>query len=201
MRDTDNAVLSVVGDDWNEFQNEDAFNFFNQFVEAGGMEMHTAGSLKGGKRVWALAKILNSDICFGNNDVASPYLLFTNPHEYGFSIDVRLTGIRVVCDNTITIALNQTNSKFVKISHRGKFDAAVVHEAIGLAKQKMNDYAEAGAFLRSKCYTAESMIAYFKELFPVMTKDAANSNKELSKTAKTLAVQYRKCSNLRNNIA
>jgi hypothetical protein len=92
----------------------------------------------------------------------------------------------VVCNNTLTLALGATAKNFVKISHRGKFDAEVVKQALGIASARMNEYAEAGAFLRGKNYTAESLVNYFKELFPVITKDAANSNKEFSKTAKTL---------------
>lgn len=185
VRESDNSVLDVVGDDWNEFQNEDAFNFFNEFVEAGNCEMHTAGSLKSGRMVWALARIKDT-VSFGNGDTAEPYFLFSNPHAYGKSIDVRLTAIRVVCNNTLTLALDATAKNFVKISHRGKFDAEVVKQALGIASARMNEYAEAGAFLRGKNYTAESLVNYFKELFPVITKDAANSNKEFSKTAKTL---------------
>jgi phage/plasmid-like protein (TIGR03299 family) len=104
VRESDNSVLDVVGDDWNEFQNEDAFNFFNEFVEAGNCEMHTAGSLKSGRMVWALARIKDT-VSFGNGDTAEPYFLFSNPHAYGKSIDVRLTAIRVVCNNTLTLAL------------------------------------------------------------------------------------------------
>jgi len=54
---TDGKVLDVVGDDWNPVQNEEAFQFFSEYVLAGDMEMNTAGSLKGGRNVWALAKV------------------------------------------------------------------------------------------------------------------------------------------------
>ena len=70
------------------------------------MEMHTAGSLKGGQQVWALAKIKESFDVFGKEDTVESYLLFSNPHQYGKSIDIRFTPIRVVCNNTLTFSLN-----------------------------------------------------------------------------------------------
>lgn len=56
IRDTDNSILSLVSDNWNPCQNDEAFEIFAEFVERNELEMHTAGSLKGGKIVWGLAK-------------------------------------------------------------------------------------------------------------------------------------------------
>lgn len=59
VRDRDHSILDIVTDDWNPVQNAEAFDFFHEFVMAGDMEMHTAGSLKGGQIVWALARSKN----------------------------------------------------------------------------------------------------------------------------------------------
>ncbi len=104
VRSTDGKVLTNTGPGWKPVQNEQAFEFFAEYVYAGDMEMHTAGSLKDGKMVWALAKVKESFKLFKGDEVES-YLLFSNPHEYGKSIDVRFTPIRVVCNNTLTLAL------------------------------------------------------------------------------------------------
>jgi len=109
VRSSDNKVLDIVGKDWNPVQNQEAFEFFDDFVSSGDMEMHTAGSLKGGQIVWALAKVKESFKVFGNDEVES-YLLFSNPHRFGQSVDVRFTPIRVVCNNTLTLSL-QTKSE------------------------------------------------------------------------------------------
>jgi len=101
VRSTDGRILTNVGPVWNPVQNEDAFNFFSEYVLAGDMEMHTAGSLRNGQIVWALAKVKESFDLFGGDQVDS-YLLFSNPHRYGHSIDVRFTPIRVVCNNTLS---------------------------------------------------------------------------------------------------
>lgn len=164
VRDTDNKILTVVSNDWNHLQNHEAFEFFNEFVMAGDMEMHTAGSLKGGQLVWALAKVKESFELFKGDKVDS-YLLFTNPHQFGKSIDVRFTPIRVVCNNTLTLSLNSASNNFMKVSHRRTFNADEVKEAMGIASTKLNKYKDMAAFLGSKSYTKEAMVEYFKKVF------------------------------------
>ena len=114
VRSLDNKMLDVVSNDWNPVQNLEAFEFFNEFVNAGDMEMHTAGSLKNGQIVWGLAKIKESFELFKGDTVES-YLLFSNFHKYGFSTDVRFTPVRVVCNNTLTLSLNSQVERMVKI--------------------------------------------------------------------------------------
>ena len=103
IRTSDNTALDMVSGNWNPVQNIEAFEFFDDFVRSGDMQMHTAGSLKGGQIVWGLAKVNDSFELFGGDKVDS-YLLFTNPHRFGQSIDVRFTPIRVVCNNTLTLS-------------------------------------------------------------------------------------------------
>lgn len=182
IRDRDGRVLDVITDDWNPMQNEDAFAFFNDFVAAGDMEMHTAGSLKDGKIVWGLAKVSESFELFGGRDQVDSYLLFTNPHSYGQSIDVRFTPIRVVCNNTLTLSLNSQSKNMVKVSHRREFDADLVKETLGVAKHKLAQYKEMAEYLSKKRYNNETVVDYFKRVFPVLTQKE-DSQKELSKSA------------------
>ena len=177
VRDVDNKILDVITDDWIPNQNESAFEFFNDFVAAGEMEMHTAGSLKDGQLVWALAKVKEGFELF-NGDSVESYLLFTNPHKYGWSIDVRFTPIRVVCNNTLTLSLNTQSSKIVKVSHRREFDGDLVKETLGVAKEKLAKYKEMAAYLGSKRYDDENIVDYFKRVFPV-----SGAKKEMSKNA------------------
>lgn len=181
VRSEDNKVLDVVSDDWNPVQNSEAFEFFNDFIAEGGMTMETAGSLRGGQVVWALAKVQDSFELFGGDRVDS-YLHFTNFHKYGCSTDVRFTPIRVVCNNTLTLSLNTKVERMVKISHRRQFDGDNVKLMLGVAQEKLSKYKEMAAFLGSKRYTADSMVDYFKSVFPVSGPD--NAKKEISKSAK-----------------
>lgn len=177
VRSSDNSVLDVVSDDWNPVQNEDAFKFFNDFIAQGDMEMHTAGSLKGGTIVWALAKVKDGFELFGGDRVES-YLHFTNFHRYGCSTDVRFTPIRVVCNNTLTLSLNTRAEKMVKVSHRKVFDGDEVKVMMGVAHEKLMQYREMASFLGTKRFSNENVIEFFKRVLPGAKKD------EMSRLAK-----------------
>jgi phage/plasmid-like protein (TIGR03299 family) len=189
-RDSDNKVLDVITDDWNPCQNEDAFAFFNDFIAKGDMEMHTAGSLKDGRIVWALAKIKDSSFdLFGGKDQVDAYLHFTNPHSYGQSIDIRFTPIRVVCNNTLTLSLNMKSKNFMKVSHRREFNGDEVKLALGISAEKLATYKEAAEYLASKRYNNETVVDYFKRVFPLMTNDPDKKD-ELSRNAKLAVEDY-----------
>ena len=165
IRDGENDVLDIVGDDWNPVQNSEALEFFHEYCMAGDMEMHTAGSLDNGRNVWVLAKVKESFSILGDDQVDS-YLLFSNPHKYGKAIDVRFTPIRVVCNNTLTMSLNADSKNQVKLNHRTAFDADNVKQTLGIAHDKFSKYKEVAEFLSSKRYTKESLINYYNEVFP-----------------------------------
>ena len=169
VRSSDNSVLDVVSNDWNPLQNEQAFEFFHEYCEAGDMEMNTAGSLRDGQIVWALAKVKDSFDLFKGDEVES-YLLLTNPHKFGQSIDVRFTPIRVVCNNTLTLSLNEKVERSIKKSHRAVFKPDEVKESLGIATHKLAKYKEMAAFLGSKRYTESKLRDYFKEVFPSLAK-------------------------------
>ena len=164
VRSSDNKVLDVVGRDWQPVQNDTAFEFFNEFCEAGNMQMSTAGSLDGGKRVWALAKVAEDFTVFGDDKVES-YLLFSNPHKFGACVDVRFTPIRVVCNNTLTLSLNTNSSNFAKVNHRTEFDPEAVKQVLGLASKQMNEYKETAEFLGSKQVTDEQFKRFLDKVF------------------------------------
>ena len=165
IRSSDNKILDVVGVDWNPVQNEDAIKFFSEYVLAGDMEMNTAGSLKGGRNVWALAKVKESFTILGEDQVDS-YLLFSNPHQYGKAIDVRFTPIRVVCNNTLTMSLSSASKNQVKMNHRSVFDAETVKTTLGIAHEKFGKYKEMAEFLASKKFSVDTLIQYYNEVFP-----------------------------------
>lgn len=169
VRTSDNTLLDVTGKDWKPVQNEEAFTFFSEFVAAGDMEMHTAGSLKEGRNVWALAKVKESFDVFGEDRVDS-YLLFSNPHQYGKAVDVRFTPIRVVCNNTLTFSLQSASKNSVKVGHRTAFDADTVKETLGLASEKFAKYKEMAQFLGSRKISAESLIQYYNDVFPTTSR-------------------------------
>jgi len=185
VRSSDGTVLDVVSDGWFPLQNSEAFQFFNEFVMAGDMEMHTAGSLKDGQLVWGLAKV-NESFEVVKDDVVDQYLLFTNPHKFGSAIDVRMTPIRVVCNNTLSLALNaQKKNSQVKVNHRKAFDPDYVKKTLGVAQEKLGTYREVAQFLASKRYNDTSVVEFFNEVFPTLAKAKDGEEAKVSRNSKT----------------
>jgi phage/plasmid-like protein (TIGR03299 family) len=132
-RMSDHKTLGPCGPAWKPVQNTAALDFFNKFTQAGHMSMETAGSLDGGKHVWGLAKI-NKDIVLPGNDVVSGHLLLSNPHIWGKSMTIMFTPIRVVCMNTLMMAMNSGGQRF-RHPHSvvwGPEQAEKAEEALGL---------------------------------------------------------------------
>jgi phage/plasmid-like protein (TIGR03299 family) len=178
VRNTDNKILTHVGKGWNPVQNSEAFEFFSDFVSKGDMIMDTAGSLKEGQIVWALADLKDGFSLF-NGDEVKGYLLFSNPHMYGKSIDIRFVATRVVCNNTLTMALGENSQAGVRINHRSQFNPEKVKEILGLSHGKMEEFKEAAEFLGSRQFIQRDMEKYFGIVFGESTQE----NKKLSRTA------------------
>jgi len=165
VRSSDSKILTQVGPDWNPVQNSEAFEFFNDFVKAGDMSMHTAGSLKGGRHVWALARVNQSFELFGGDRVDS-FMLFSNPHQYGKSLDVRFTPIRVVCNNTLTLSLGKHASLSYSAGHASPFNTTKALETLGVASEKFSKYREMAEFLGSRKYNPSTLVEYYSQVFP-----------------------------------
>lgn len=179
-----NRILTFTTGNWNPVQNEDAFAFFHDFVMAGDMEMHTAGSLCNGEVVWCLAKT-NQSFVLHKNDQVDNYFLFTNYHRFGSANDLRMTPIRVVCNNTLTLSLSKRSDQMVKINHRKPFDPELAKDLMGIASQKLKKYEELATFLSTKRYNEDKVKEYFGHLFePTSTKN--KETKVESRAAKYL---------------
>lgn len=186
IRESDNKVLApMVGQNWEPIQNDEAFNFFNEFCLAGDMEMHTAGSLQNGKIVWVLAKIKESFDVLGKDQVDN-YMLFSNPHIYGKSANIRMTPVRVVCNNTLNMSMNMESVNEAVINHRRAFNPEAAKEALGIAHEKFDQYREAANFLATKRYTQDNLITFLNTVFPAANtkRKVVTEIKDLSTTAK-----------------
>tara|TARA_B110000908_G_scaffold15772_1_gene17923 strand:- start:116 stop:1072 length:957 start_codon:yes stop_codon:yes gene_type:complete len=184
VRSTDSKILTQVGANWNPVQNSEAFDFFTDFVSAGDMEMDTAGSLKDGQIVWALADVKDGFSLF-NGDEVKGYLLFSNPHQYGKAIDIKFVMERVVCNNTLAVALNEAGQPSVRVNHRSVFNPESVKEILGLSHNKVEKFKEAAEFLGSKQYDRAQLEKFFGKVFGESSRD----DKVLSRTAET-AMEY-----------
>lgn len=146
LRDDTKKPLTLVGPDYVPFQNRQILDFFRRYVEAGDMSIETAGSLNGGQNIWALAR-LGAGYDVGTPDQpdrSEGYVLLTNPHQYGKGMTAKLTDIRVVCQNTMTMALGGRGSA-VQLWHTAELTEGrmqEVRERLNLSRWKMIHVAE-----------------------------------------------------------
>jgi phage/plasmid-like protein (TIGR03299 family) len=124
IRNTDNSILGVVSDRYQIVQNNEAFQFTDNLLGSG-VRYETAGSLQGGRRVWLLAKLPEKYIINGEN--IEPYLVFSNSHDGSQAITVAMTPIRIVCMNTLNLALKQAKRSWSN-KHIGNIQGKL-HEA------------------------------------------------------------------------
>lgn len=110
----DCPVFGVVGKDYGIVQNKDAFSFFDPIIKDNLAEYETAGALGEGERIWILAKI-PEDIVIHEGDKINKYILLVNHHTGMATLQIKLTPVRVVCNNTLTMALSFGES--IRIPH------------------------------------------------------------------------------------
>jgi hypothetical protein len=184
VRDTDNKVLSHAGTGYNPFQNRDVMSFFKKFTEAGDMFMETAGSLKEGQEIWGLAKLKDGFQLAGGDEVKG-YLLLNNSHKVGKAMTVMFTPIRVVCNNTLTLALNDSGANKFRILHLQMFDQEIMQaaeEALGLSSTRMAQFKEQSEFLASKRAQTLDVDNFIAELFQkdtLLERGKASNQNEL----------------------
>jgi phage/plasmid-like protein (TIGR03299 family) len=166
VRDIDNSILSHCGDDYTPFQNETVFKFFKKFVSSGTMKMETAGSLREGRDIWGLAKI-KTNFTLPGEDKVEGYLLINSPHIAGKALIVMFTPIRVVCANTMALALDNNGKRF-RVLHLQEFDDDIIsaaEEALGLSENKMEEFHEKAEFLCNSFTKPIDVQNYVAELF------------------------------------
>lgn len=192
-RDSDNSILSVVGSSYKPVQNEEAFDFFTKFVQAGKMKMETAGSLWGGRYVWGLARIGKDFKLVGGDDVHS-YLLLMSPHVHGKAMQCLFTPIRVVCNNTLTYSLRkhdaEMSNKNKKTNEEGSGSFRMIHSQVfndsmkktaeltlGIAQGQVDYFNEVATLLTKKRAKPEEVTDFFHEILQFDPKEAKVNKK------------------------
>ena len=125
------APLSVVSARYNVVQPAQILEFYRDLTEVGGFELETAGVLKEGRKLWALARTGQSATLKGR-DTVNGYLLLATACDGSLATTAQFTSVRVVCNNTLAIALGDGTGA-VKVPHRSQFDAAAVKRQLGIA--------------------------------------------------------------------
>lgn len=133
MRKTDNRIFDVVGAQWAPVQNAEVLETFDEFVKAGDLEFHAAGSTLNGAHVWAVAKI-KKEVSLLGDDRSNGYVCLSNPHMGGHSVSLRFFAERLYCANQIQLAFGaeETSRSVLSFRHVGRqrFDADVAKKII-----------------------------------------------------------------------
>lgn len=132
------APLSVVSRRYRVVQPRQILEFYRDLTEVSGFELETAGVLKGGRKIWALARTGQSGLLRGN-DRTDAYVLLATACDGTMATTAQFTSVRVVCNNTLAVALNGA-VEAVKVSHRSIFDAEAVKSRLGLSVSSWDDF-------------------------------------------------------------
>lgn len=168
VRDTDRKVLGVVSNRYKVVQNADAFSFTDELLGRG-VRYETAGSLQEGKKVWLLARLPREYIIAGER--ISPYMVFSNTHDGSGSVKVAVTPVRVVCNNTLNLALNTAKRSFSMI-HTGNIQDKIqeAKDTLFMAEKYMDCLGIEFEQLRRQKLTDEQVKEYIEILLPMETE-------------------------------
>jgi phage/plasmid-like protein (TIGR03299 family) len=181
-----------VTDRYNVVQPREVMEFFRDLIEDQGFEMHTAGVLKDGNRVWCLAKT-GKDFNVKFQDRVEGYLMLATSYDGKFSTTAQFTSIRVVCKNTLSWSLNMAEDQMagvVKIPHTTEFDAEKVKAELGLLGELntkgWENFKDNVTKLSDYTVTKKQAVEFFLEVLGVDEEDAV-AGKQLQSTKKLLA--------------
>lgn len=165
VREDSNCVLGWAGRNYTPLQNREAFGFFDLIAGSGAAIYHTAGALGKGERVWIMAK-LPSNIRVAGDDIAQKFLLLSNSHDGKSSVEIKLTPVRVVCQNTLTLALSLGST--LQIPHsknvaQQMFETAMLFREIELRFADMEKVFKAMA---ARQLGTKDLQAYLQQVFP-----------------------------------
>lgn len=188
VRDTDRKVLGVVTDRYKVIQNNEAFAFTDELLGEG-VRYETAGSLQGGKKVWLLAHMPHEYIISGER--ISPYLLFSNTHDGSGAIKVALTPIRVVCNNTLNLALATAKRSWSMI-HTGdiKGKMSEARDTLFMAEKYMDSLGKEFENLRLKKLTNKQVMDFIEILLPMERDLSDQQTKNIKKLQEDMKMRY-----------
>lgn len=175
------APLSVVSNRYKVVQPHEVLHFYKDLVSAGGFELETAGVLKGGKKLWALAKT-GQEAKLKGNDRIKAYLLLATSCDGTLCTTAQFTSVRVVCNNTLQMATQQSTGA-VKVPHSTKFDPKQVKEALGLGFSSWESFMRDLKQLSQRTVSPDEAENYFRTVLeePVSIASGSSSSKVIQR--------------------
>lgn len=196
IRDQDGQVLGVVTDRYKVVQNEDAFAFTDELLGEG-VSYETAGSLQNGRRIWILARLPQRYVISG--DEVAPYLVFMNAHDGTGAIKAAMTPVRVVCQNTLNLALS-TAKRSWSTNHTGDIQGKLndARDTLLYAGQYMSELGKTVDQLRQIRLSDRKVYEYIDALFPLVEGASDQQRKNLLRLKEEMKRRYFDAPDLRH---
>lgn len=188
IRDTDNRVLGVVTDRYRVVQNSEAFAFTDALLGEG-VKYETAGALQDGRKIWLLAKLPDKYIIEGEQ--IEPYLVFSSSHDGSGAIKVAMTPIRVVCQNTLNIALSSAKRIWSTV-HVGDLAAKMdeAHNTLLLAEKYMGKLGTEFSRLSKIKLSDRKVMEYIEMLLPMDDNPTSIHKKNINQLREDMKIRY-----------
>ena len=167
-RSDNKEPLSAVSDRYKAVQPKEVLEFFRDLVEENGFKIHTAGTLMGGKRMWALAQTGKYGEIVKEDGIGG-FLLLSTSCDRSLATTARFTTVRVVCNNTLSMAHNE-NSHTVSFSHIKKFDHGAVKAKLGNAVESFGAFIDMGKYLQQQQMNQAQADQFIKNLIAPMSQ-------------------------------
>ncbi len=189
-RSDTHAPLSVVSQRFQEVQPKEILEFYRDLTEQSGFELETAGVLKGGRKFWALARTGQS-AALKRKDISNGYILLATACDGTLATTAQFTSIRVVCNNTLAIALKGQNSNagVVKVPHSTKFDAEKIKQQLGISVRAWDEHMYEMKQLSQRKVTQTEAAAYFDAVFNNTTMSIAEQDDNIIQFYRDVATQ------------
>jgi phage/plasmid-like protein (TIGR03299 family) len=176
FRSDTKAPLSVVSQRYQVVQPQEILEFYRDLTEISGFELETAGILKGGRKIWALARTGQSSTIKGN-DVTNAYVLLATACDGTLATTAQFTSIRVVCNNTLAVALANGNGA-VKVPHSTSFDPQAVKKQLGISVSGWDSFMYRMKTLSERRVKSHEAMNYFLRVFTDATTTATGLSNE-----------------------
>lgn len=168
--------LSVVSQRYQVVQPQEIMEFYLDLTEKSGFELETAGSLKGGRKIWALARTGQSGVLKGS-DRTDAYVLLATACDGTMATTAQFTSVRVVCNNTLAVALGG-RAQSVKVSHRSVFDAEAVKKQLGISVSAWDDFMYSLKALSERKVKQSQAEKFIRTLFQPRPEQVAQKSNE-----------------------
>ncbi|MGF7145361.1 phage/plasmid-like protein (TIGR03299 family) [Anaerotaenia torta] len=188
VRDTDDKVLGVVTDRYKVVQNEEAFAFTDDLLGSG-VRYETAGSLQEGRKTWLLAKLPSEYIMLG--DRISPFMVFSNSHDGSGAIRVAMTPIRVVCQNTLNLALSTATRAWSAI-HTGDIRIKLedARQTLFMAERYMDSLGKEFENLNKIRLSDSKVMEFIQLLLPADENSSSIQERNIMKLREDMKLRY-----------